>query len=57
MLKKVKIKLEIYATGTCTQKIKVLCIIWIKFLTSSWLFWTYWQFTSRLAANQVHAVT
>jgi len=38
-------------------KSKVLCIICIKFLTRSRLFWTYWQFTSNLAANQVHAAT
>jgi len=31
VFKKVKIKLEMYATGTCTKKIKVLCIICIKF--------------------------
>jgi len=33
MLKKVKMKLEIYATATSTQKIKVLCNICIKFFT------------------------
>jgi len=46
VFKKVKIKLEMYPAGTCTSKTKVLCIIFIKFLTSSRIFWTHWQFTS-----------
>jgi len=35
MFKKAKTKLEMYATGTCTCEIKVICIICIKFLTRS----------------------
>jgi len=38
MLNKSKTKREMYATGICTVKIKVICIICINFLTSSSLF-------------------
>ena len=38
-------------------KIKVICGDCIKLLTSSSLFWTYWEFSSRLAASQMYEVT
>jgi len=47
MLKKVKMKFEIYATGTSTQKNKVLCNICINFFTVQ----GYFEHTGNLQAG------
>jgi len=47
-LKMSKSNLKCTLPALAQKQIKVLCIICIKFWTSSRLFSTYWQFTSRL---------
>jgi len=54
-LKKVKTKLEIYATGTCTCEIEVICFICITISLSSSLFLKHTD-NLQVGANQMYTV-